>query len=70
MITDGDVHMSLNFGEEILIIQGVHQNGFYSYFGEFKHLDCYNLIVCCSLDPVLVICYVIMVIFGNSMALF
>ena len=55
--------MSFNFGEEIGIIKGVHQNGFYSYFGVFKHLDCYNLIVCCSLDPVLVTWYVILVIF-------
>ena len=41
---------------------GIHQNGFYSYFGGFKHLDCYKLIVCHSLDPVLVIWYVILVI--------
>ena len=46
--------MLFNFGKVILIIK-VHQNGFYSYFGLFKHLVCYNLIVCCSLDPVLVI---------------
>ena len=51
--------MSFNFAEEILIIKGVHQNGFYIYFGEFKCLVYYNLIVCCSLDPVLVIWYVI-----------
>ena len=37
----------------------VHQNGFYSYFGGFKHLVCYNLIISCSLDPVLVIWNVI-----------
>ena len=42
---------------------GVHQNGFYSYCGGFKSLVYYNLIVCCSLDPVLVIWYVILAIF-------
>ena len=37
----------------------------------FKHLDCYNLIVCYSLDPILVIWYVILVIFfRGSMGLF
>ena len=35
----------------------------FSYFDGFKHLVCYNLIVCCSLDPVLVIWHVILVIF-------
>ena len=30
--------MSFDFGEEILIIKGVHQNEFYSYFGGFVHL--------------------------------
>ena len=55
MFSDGDMHMPLNFGEEISITKGVYQIGFYSYFGGFKHLVCYNLIVCCSLDPVLVI---------------
>ena len=42
--------MLLNFGNEIQIIKGVHQSMLYSYFGGFKHLDYYNLIVCCSLD--------------------
>ena len=57
------MHMFFNFGEEILIIKGVHQNQFYSYFGGFMHLVCDNLIICCSLDPVLVIWYVVLVIF-------
>ena len=61
--------MSFDFGEEILIMKGVHQNGFYIYFGGFKPLVYYNLIVCCSLDPVLVIWYVILVI-GNSIVFF
>ena len=40
----------------------VQENWFYSYFGGFKHLDCFNLLVCCSLVPGLV-WYVILVIF-------
>ena len=28
--------MSFKFGKEIPIIKGVHQNGFYSYFGAFS----------------------------------
>ena len=55
--------MSLNFGKEILIIKGFTKMGFTVILVGFKHLDCYNLIVCCSLDPVLVIWYVILVIF-------
>ena len=55
MYPDGNMHMSFNFGEEILIIKGIHQNQFYIYFGGFKHLVCDNLIVYCSLDLVLVI---------------
>ena len=50
-----NINMSFNFGGEILIIKEVHQNGVYIYFGGFKHLVCYNLIVCCLLVPVLVI---------------
>ena len=53
--------MSFDFGEEILIIKGVHQNGFHIYFGGFKHLVYYNLIECYFLDPALVIWYVILV---------
>ena len=41
----------------------VHQNQFYIYFGGFKHLVYYNLIVYCSLELGLVIWYVILVIF-------
>ena len=57
--------MSLNFGKEILIIND-SPNEFYSYIGGFKCLDRYNLIVCCSLDAVLVIWYVILVIFFSE----
>ena len=63
MYTSGNIHMSFNFGEEIPIIKGVHQNQFYSYFGGLMHLVYDNLIVYCSLDPVLDIWYVILVIF-------
>ena len=44
---------------KIFKILRFYQNWFYSYFGGFKCLDCYYLIVCCSLDPILVIWYVI-----------
>ena len=27
-VSQGELHMSLNFGQEIWIIKGVHQNGF------------------------------------------
>ena len=57
MFTDGDMCISFNCSEEILINKGGSAKWFYSYFGGFKHLVCYNLIVCCSLDPVLVIWY-------------
>ena len=62
--------MSFDFGDDILIIMGVHQNEFYIYFGGFKHLVYYNLIVCCSLEPVLVIWYVILVIFWKFNGIF
>ena len=54
-VSQGELHMLLNFGKEMLIIMGVHQNKLYSYFGGFKYLDCYYLIVCCSLDPIFII---------------
>ena len=57
------MHMSFNYGEEISIIKGFHQNQFYIYFGRFKHLVYYDLIVCYSWHPVLVIWHVILVIF-------
>ena len=41
-----EIYMSFDFGEEILIIKGVYQNGFYIYFCGFRHLVYYNLIVC------------------------
>ena len=62
MFTDGDMHMSFNFGEEIPIIKG-SPKWVLQLFGGFKHLVCYNLIVWCSLDPGLVIWYVILVFF-------
>ena len=33
MFTKGNMHMSFDFGEEILIIKEVHQNQFFIYFG-------------------------------------
>ena len=65
-----EIYMSFDFGEEILIIKGVYQNGFYIYFCGFRHLVYYNLIVCYSLDPVLVIWYVILVILWKFNSIF
>ena len=50
-----ELSMLLKFGKEIHSRKGVHQNRFFIYFGGFKCLDGYYLIVCCSLDPLLVI---------------
>ena len=41
----------------------IHQNQFFIYLYGFKHLVLYNLVVCYSLDPVLVIWYVTLIIF-------
>ena len=37
------------------LLTKIHQNQFFIYLYGFKHLVLYNLIVCYSLDPVLVI---------------
>ena len=43
------MHKSFDYGEEILIInQNSPKSVLYSYFGGFKHLVYYNLIVCYS----------------------
>ena len=53
--------ISLDFGKDILIS---YQNHFFMYFDGFKCLVYYNLVVCYSLDPVLVIWYVSLSIFS------
>ena len=55
--------MSFNFGERNSDYLRDSLKWVLYLFWWFKHLVHYNLIVCCSLDPVLVIWYVILVIF-------
>ena len=59
-----DVYISLiKFWLNIHGRKGVHQNGFFIYFGGSKHLVCISEIIHCFLGPVLVIRYVISIIF-------
>ena len=45
------------------ILTKIHQNQFFIYFYGFKLLVWYNLVLCYSLDPVLVIWHVTLTIF-------
>ena len=45
------------------LVTKIYQNQYYIYFGGFKCLVYYNLVVCYSLHPILVIWYVILVVF-------
>ena len=63
MFTRENMHMSFDFSEEILIINQNSPKSVLYLFWWLKHLVYYNLIVCCSLDPVVVIWYVILVNF-------
>ena len=45
------------------LLTKIHQNQFFIYFYEFKLLVLYNLVLCYSLDPVLVIWHVTLIIF-------
>ena len=47
------------------ILPKIHPNQFFIYLYGFNHLALYNLVVCYSLHPVLVIWHVALVIFGN-----
>ena len=62
-IDQNDMHTCLSILVKKFQLLRVQQNEFYIYFGGFKHLVYDNLIVYCSLDPILVIWYVILVIF-------
>ena len=57
------LHLSFNFGKDILITYQNHQNQFFIYFYGFKLLVLYNLVLCYSLDQVLVIWHVTLIIF-------
>ena len=45
------------------LLTKIHQNQFFLYFYGFKLLVWYNLVLCYSLDPVLVIWHVTLIIF-------
>ena len=49
--------------KKLQLLAKIHQNQFFIYFGGFKYLVYYILIACYSLDPVLVIWYVILINF-------
>ena len=68
----GDVlHLSFDFGNYISI---TYQNSpkirFFIYFYGFKLLVWYNLVLCYSLDPVLVIWHVTLIIFLQNQVFF
>ena len=48
------------------ILTKIHQNQFFIYFYGFKLLVWYNLVLCYSLDPVLVIWYITLIIFYQN----
>ena len=59
----GSICVSLSILVKILqILTKIDQNQFFIYFYGFKHLLFYNLVVCYSLDPDLVIWYVTLII--------
>ena len=45
------------------LLTKIHQNQFFIYFYWFKLLVLYNLVLCYSLDPVLIIWHVTLIIF-------
>ena len=45
------------------LLTKIHQNQFFLYFYGFKLLVLYNLVLCYSLDPVLVIWHITLIIF-------
>ena len=52
------------------LLTKIHQNQFFLYFYGFKHLVLYNLVLCYSLDPVLVIWHVTLIIFWQIQVFF
>ena len=63
MFTGSNLHMSFDFGKDILNSYHNYQNYFFIYFDGFN-IWFINLVVCYSLDPVLVIWYVSLIIFA------
>ena len=62
--------LSFNFNNHIAILTKIHQNQFFIYFYGFKHLVWHNLVLCYSLDPVLVILHVTLIIFLQIQVIF
>ena len=52
------------------LLTKIHQNQFFIYFYGFKLLVWYNLVLCYSLDPVLVIWHVTLIIFLQNQVFF
>ena len=52
------------------LLTKIHQNQFFLYFYGFKLLVLYNLVLCYSLDPVLVIWHVTLIIFLQIQVIF
>ena len=52
------------------ILTKIDQNQFFIYFYGFKFLVWYNLVLCYSLDPVLVIWHVTFIIFLQNLIVF
>ena len=52
------------------LLTKIHQNSFFIYFYGFKLLVWYNLVLCYSLDPVLVIWHVTLIIFLQNQVFF
>ena len=52
------------------LLTKIHQNQFFIYFYGFKLLVWYNLVLCYSLDPVLVIWHVTLIIFLQNQVVF
>ena len=60
----GSVCISLSILVKIFqLLTKIHQNQFFIFLYGFKHLVLYNLVICYSLDPVLVIWHVTVIIF-------
>ena len=67
----GDIlHMSFDFGNYILITYQNSPKLVFIYFYGFKLLVWYNLVLCYSLDPVLVIWHVTLIIFSQNQVFF
>ena len=70
MLLEIILHMSFNFGNNISITYQNSPNSVFIYFYGFKLLLWYNLVLCYSLDPVLVIWHVTLIIFYQNQVFF